>query len=58
MNRRQCHCSGENIMGSSLHNKIQLGRSSVLASKRVQSFLLLTAVVGISLAWFTLRTIK
>jgi hypothetical protein len=45
-------------MGSSLHNKIRLGRTSVLSSKRVQTFLLLTAVIGISLAWFTLRTIK
>jgi hypothetical protein len=58
MNHRHRYCSRENIMGRSLHNKIQLGRSSVLDSKRVQFLLLTTAVVGTYLAWFALHAFK
>jgi hypothetical protein len=48
-------CSQENIMGRSLHNKIYLGRTSVLASKRGQAMAALGALVSIGLVWMALR---
>jgi hypothetical protein len=45
----------ENEMGNSLHNKIPLGRSSVLASRPVQAALLLTGALGVALIWMALR---
>lgn len=43
---------------SSLHNKIYLGRTSVLGSKRVQLMLAAGVCASIALAWFVLHTIK
>ena len=45
-------------MGKTLHNKIQLGRTSVLNSKRFQTAMLLAAVIAISAAWLVLRAVK
>lgn len=45
-------------MGNSLHNKIHLGRSSVLGSKRIQAALFIGAFVSIGLAWMALRLLK
>lgn len=45
-------------MGNSLHNKIYLGRTSVLASRRLQAVLALGAFVGIGLVWLAIRTLK
>lgn len=45
-------------MGSSLHNKIPLGRSTVLDSRRVQVALVFVACLGIALAWLALRVYK
>lgn len=42
-------------MGNSLHNKIPLGRHSVLESRPVQAALLLAAVVSIGLVWMAIR---
>ena len=48
----------EDIMGTTLHNKIYLGRTSVLSSKRIQAALLVGVFVSIGLAWMALRLIK
>ena len=45
-------------MGNSLHNKIPLGRSAVLDSRRVQAALVFGACVGIALVWFAIRAYK
>jgi hypothetical protein len=45
-------------MGKTLHNKIYLGRTSVLASKRIQAALLVGAFAGIGLVWLALRTMR
>ncbi|MEO7578627.1 MAG: hypothetical protein ABIT83_13535 [Massilia sp.] len=45
-------------MGSSLHNKIYLGRGSVLASKRLQAGLVIAAFAGIGLVWMAIRLLK
>ena len=45
-------------MGNSLHNKIYLGRGSVLRSRGVQVALLLCAMLSIGAAWFLFRTLK
>jgi hypothetical protein len=50
-------CSQENIMGRSLHNKIYLGRTSVLASKRGQAMAALGALVSIGLVWMAFRAV-
>jgi hypothetical protein len=50
-------CSQENIMGRSLHNKIYLGRTSVLASKRGQAMAALGALVSIGLVWMVIRVL-
>lgn len=42
-------------MGNSLHNKIYLGRNSVLASRRWQMALGLGLLAGTALAWAALR---
>jgi len=39
-------------MGNSLHNKIRLGRSSPLASRKLQALLALSAAIVVS--WFIL----
>jgi hypothetical protein len=45
----------ENTMGTSLYNKIPLGRSSALSSTPVRIALLLTASLSIALLWLALR---
>lgn len=45
-------------MGNSLHNKIYLGRSSVLRSRGVQLAVVLFAMVSIGAVWFLFRTVK
>lgn len=45
-------------MGNSLHNKIHLGRTSYLASRRVRVLLAVTAAVSIGLAWLAVRSLK
>jgi hypothetical protein len=50
--------SWENIMGNSLHNKIYLGRASVLSSRRAQAAAAIGAFVSIGLVWMLLRTLK
>lgn len=44
--------------GTTLYNKIHLGRSSVLASRRVQAALALASFATIGLIWMALRTLK
>jgi hypothetical protein len=48
----------ESVMGNSLHNKIDLGRSSLLGSRRLRSLLALTLTVGIGLALMAFRSLK
>ncbi len=43
-------------MGTSLYNKIPLGRSSVLARTPVRALLLLTMCLGIALSWMALQS--
>jgi hypothetical protein len=48
-------------MGTTLHNKIYLGRSSLLASRRMQAALALGTLAALSclgLVWAALRTMK
>lgn len=45
-------------MGNSLHNKIYLGRTSALNSRRMQAALAVGACVSIGLAWLALRALK
>jgi len=45
-------------MGNSLHNKIYLGRASVLESSRWRAALLLGTCLCIGLAWLALRAIR
>jgi hypothetical protein len=45
-------------MGNSLHNKIYLGRGSVLASRRLRMVLGMGAAAGVGLALLMLRSIK
>ena len=45
-------------MGNSLHNKIYLGRGSVLASRRLRMVLGVSALAGVGLALMVLRVIK
>lgn len=45
-------------MGSTLHNRIYLGRSSRLASRRMRIALALGALAGAVLLWAALRALK
>ena len=45
-------------MGNSLHNKIYLGRSSMLASRRLRRALGVGALAGVGLALLTLCSFK
>jgi hypothetical protein len=45
-------------VGSTLHNKIYLGRNSLLASRRMQAVLTLGALAGVGLLWAAVRTLK
>jgi hypothetical protein len=49
---------GEDSMGSTLHNKIYLGRPSLLASRRMQAALALGVLAGAGLVWAAMRAIK
>jgi hypothetical protein len=55
---RQFFLFQENIMGNSLHNKIYLGRASVLSSRRVQAGLFVGTFLAIGLVWMTVRAFK
>ena len=44
-------------MGTSLYNKIPLGRASVFDSRPVQAALLVTGLVSIVLIWIFIRGI-
>ncbi len=44
-------------MGRTLHNKIHLGRSSVLPSKRMQAVLFAGAFATMGLLWMAIRLI-
>lgn len=45
-------------MGNSLHNKIYLGRTSVLGSRRMRAVLTVSAVLGLGLLWMAIRGFK
>ncbi|WP_181373053.1 hypothetical protein [Massilia glaciei] len=45
-------------MGNSLHNKIHLGRPSLLSSGRVRAALVLGAMAVASLAWLAVRALR
>ena len=45
-------------MGSTLYNKIYLGRTSVLASPRLRLLLTAGTLVSIGLAWMVFRSDK
>jgi hypothetical protein len=45
-------------MGNSLHNKIHLGRGSLMASKRIQAAVVIASFAGIGLVWFAIRLLK
>jgi hypothetical protein len=45
-------------MGSTLYNKIHLGRSSLLGSRRMQAALALGALAGVGLVWAAVRVMK
>ena len=45
-------------MGSTLYNKIYLGRSSLLASRNVQLALVLGVLAGTGLGWLILRSLR
>ncbi len=43
-------------MGNSLHNKIHLGRSSVMSDRRIQAAMLVGVFASIGLMWLVIRT--
>lgn len=43
-------------MGSTLYNKIYLGRGPLLGSRRAQLALLLGVVAGAGIGWYALRS--
>lgn len=45
-------------MGNSLHNKIYLGRRTLLASRRLRAVLGAGALVGVGVAWMVFRSLK
>ena len=45
-------------MGSTLYNKIYLGRSSVLGSRSVQLALVIGVLAGVGLGWLVLRSLR
>jgi hypothetical protein len=45
-------------MGNSLHNKIYLGRSTVLGSRRLHMALAFGVLAGLALAWSALRSLR
>ncbi|MDB5907103.1 MAG: hypothetical protein JWP34_1217 [Massilia sp.] len=45
-------------MGNSLHNKIYLGRTSVLASRRLRTALTVGTLVMLGVTWMAMRGFK
>ena len=45
-------------MGTTLYNKIPLGRSSVLSSRRLQAWLAAAACMTVAAAWLIFRAWK
>jgi len=45
-------------MSSTLHNKIYLGRSSLIGSRRFQAAVALGALAGVGLVWVMVRALK
>lgn len=45
-------------MGTTLHNKIYLGRTSILSSRPIQAAFVVGVFVSIGLVWMALRLIK
>lgn len=45
-------------MGSTLYNKIYLGRTPVLASRRAQLALIVGLAASAGLGWFALRSMR
>lgn len=45
-------------MGNSLHNKIYLGRSSILASRPLRTALTVGTLVVLGVAWVAMRGFK
>ena len=48
----------EETMGSTLYNKIYLGRGPLFGSRRVQAALALGLVASAGLGWFALRSMR
>lgn len=48
----------EKQMGTSLHNKIYLGRSTGFASRRFQGVLAVSGIVAAGLVWIALRAFR
>ena len=46
------------MMGSTLYNKIYLGRSPLLASRRAQVALVLGVMAGVGIGWYALRSLR
>jgi hypothetical protein len=45
-------------MGNSLHNKIYLGRTSVLASRGLRRVLTVGTLVALGVTWMAMRGLK
>lgn len=45
-------------MGTTLYNKIYLGRAPLLGSRRMQTALALGTLLGVGILWMTLRLMK
>jgi hypothetical protein len=45
-------------MGTSLHNKIYLGRTSVLDTRRGRAVLAVGALAGVAVVWVALRALR
>ena len=50
--------SREDSMGTTLYNRIYLGRGSRLATRRMQAALALGALAGAGLVWAAMRAMK
>jgi hypothetical protein len=50
--------STEDSMGTTLYNRIYLGRGSLLATRRMQAALVLGALAGAGLVWVAMRAMK
>jgi hypothetical protein len=57
-NGPSANTSREDSMGTTLYNRIYLGRGSLLASRRMQAALALGALAGASLVWAAMRALK